>query len=60
MSRKKSQTWWRQLPLPVLRLLSVVGLAILGLPGDGIQFASSATGSNRVAPLPQKRELVIL
>ena len=39
MSRKKSQTGRRQLPLPVLRLLSVVGLAADRLPGDGIQLA---------------------
>ena len=39
MSRKKSQTDWRQFPLPVLRLFSVVSLAILGLPGNGIQLA---------------------
>ena len=39
MSRKKSQAYWRQFPLPVLRLLSVVSLAVCGLSGNGVQHA---------------------
>ena len=34
---ERTQVW--KFPLPILRPLSVIGLAVGGLPGDGVQLA---------------------